>query len=290
MIGRSAGGIAKRIGRPGKAAVLLAAGAIGGGVAVAVAAVPGSDGGITACVDVSNTGTVQLPVTTGANLEIIDPAAGQSCVAPVTKGMSTGPGQTTLSFDQTGPQGATGPAGQVGPPGPTGTTATVISGSTLTLPNREVITVGGSDLPAAPVTGKGRSLGTATIMWPKQGSVSGSGKNTSSSSFNITSFSFGTESPVDNSSGLPSGKRQHGPIVVTKQVDPASPLLLNALARDELLKQVRISLSDGAGKHEVIDLTNAVLEYVGRPPTGKGESQTETLSFTFQKIELAYVK
>ena len=42
--------------------------------------------------------------------------------------------------------------------------------------------------------------------------------------------------PRDAASGLPTGKRQHKPITITKDVDKSSPLLYRALAENELLR------------------------------------------------------
>jgi type VI secretion system secreted protein Hcp len=79
---------------------LPAALALGAGTAVAIAAIPASDGTIHACY--STTGTV-----TGA-VRIVD--EGQTCAT----------GEQTLTWNQTGP---TGPAGAPGPPGDTGSSS-----------------------------------------------------------------------------------------------------------------------------------------------------------------------
>src|SRR3954467_12167505 len=72
-------------------------GLVAGGVAIAQAAIPGSNGVITACYDKS-----------GA-LRIID-AAKTSCAR----------GETTVTWNQPGPQGPAGPAGPAGATGATG--------------------------------------------------------------------------------------------------------------------------------------------------------------------------
>jgi type VI secretion system secreted protein Hcp len=83
-----------------KIALPLAA-ALGAGTAVAIAAIPGSDGTIKACY-----------VTTGTPpsgaLRIIDESA------------SCGASEATLTWNQTGPQGPPGPQGDPGPPGDSG--------------------------------------------------------------------------------------------------------------------------------------------------------------------------
>ena len=87
------------------------------GAGVAVAAVPGSGGVITACVNVTTTtGGTTVPFTgQGSNLTVIDPSAGEQC---------TSPSQTTLTWNVTGPPGPVGPTGAGGPTGAPGATGT----------------------------------------------------------------------------------------------------------------------------------------------------------------------
>jgi type VI secretion system secreted protein Hcp len=276
--------------RIGKAALLLAVGAAGAGAALAAASVPGSNGVISACVDVAPAaaGGPAVPVSTAPNLQIIDTSAGQSCTLPVVKGGQTSPGQTTLQWSATGPQGPAGTPGPPGAAGATGKTLTIADGNTLTLPNREVITVGGSEI-TAPAVNSGRSLGKVTLSTLKQGSVKNAGK--SQTTFSITGFQFGLQTPVGSSTGSASGKRQHGTVTITKEVDSASPLLLKALFDNEALKTVKIVIAhSGGGKSETIELTNVFVAAVGRPPTGAGESQTETLTLDYEKVEFAFSK
>jgi type VI secretion system secreted protein Hcp len=106
----------------------------------------------------------------------------------------------------------------------------------------------------------------------------------------------------DQGVGQLTGKRQHSPLVITKQTDSASPLLFNAHWSQEVLQSVVIKLvgrpSSGGGEKVsyTINLTNAQISKVNRyiaPPTPKrpGNSQEqvnsnelEEVSFTFQKI------
>jgi type VI secretion system secreted protein Hcp len=276
--------------------VLLAVGVAGGGAALAVASVPGSNGVISACVDVTpNTSDVLEPVTTAPNLEIIDTAAGQTCTAPVTSKGVTEAGQTTLQWSATGPQGpagtpgtpgGTGIPGPIGATGAIGPTLTIAGGSTLTLPNREVITVG-SPL-AAPVIKSGPRLGTFTFKLPHQGSV-GAGGSSSSGSFQILAFQFGYQTPADSGSGSATGAHKHGTVTITKEVDSASPLLLQALIGDKTIESAKIVISKGGGgESDTITLTNAVLSSLQRSASGK--QSLETLTFTFQKIAIEFTK
>jgi type VI secretion system Hcp family effector len=101
--------IIERIGRPGKAALLLLIGAAAGGAALAVASVPDGGGVIHACYEVSDPG--QPPLTSGPNVRIIDPSAGQACNSGSEEPLSWN--STSVS----GQPGAPGPSGAPGPPG-----------------------------------------------------------------------------------------------------------------------------------------------------------------------------
>jgi type VI secretion system secreted protein Hcp len=91
---------------------LPAALALGAGTAVAIAAIPASDGTIHACR--ATTGT-----PTGA-VRIVDET--DTCAAS----------EQALTWNQTGPTGPSGPSGPAGPPGDTGTSGTGSFGGTDT--------------------------------------------------------------------------------------------------------------------------------------------------------------
>jgi len=285
-------GLGRRIGKPWKVVALLAVGAAGGGAALAAASVPGSGGVITACVNVGVSGATTVPlqnVSGGGNVDIIDPGAGQACHTNPVGVNPSGPNQTTLSWNAAGPTGPTGSNGPTGPQGAAGLkgaigpTNTVIEGNTLTLPNREVITVGNSDVLAPQVTST-RSVGMLKVLGP-HGAI---GK----SSIEIYSFSLGASNPsTTGGSGGASGKRTHSPITVVKEVDSASPLLLQALVTNEVFKQIALSFDRPAagGKevvYETITLTNATIASVQRytAAISKGHIKLESLSFNYQKL------
>ena len=70
-----------------------------------------------------------------------------------------------------------------------------------------------------------------------EGSVDQAGRE---NSMEVVEFSHSRSQVIDSASGLPSGKRQHRPIRVTKPVDKASPKLANALTTNESLTVFRI--------------------------------------------------
>jgi hypothetical protein len=106
-------GFLRAIGRPGRAALLIAVGLAGGAAAFAVASIPGGDGVIHGCVLLSDPPPSGEPLR-GANLHITDsssPACGAS--------------EQPISWNVTGPAGPPGETGPTGPPGAAGPGVTV---------------------------------------------------------------------------------------------------------------------------------------------------------------------
>ena len=105
------------------------------------------------------------------------------------------------------------------------------------------------------------------------------------------------EAPRDPASGLPTGKRAHGPVVITKQIDAASPMFLVALSQNENLVSVEIDFRSTAadGRESVdfrVNLTNATVvslrDSVATADAGGPAVDTrrlERIAFTFQRIE-----
>jgi hypothetical protein len=113
-------GVLQRIGRPGRAALLLAVGAAGGGVALAVASVPDGSGVVHACYQVGDPGQTQPLGNQNDSFRVIDPGAGQHC--------NTAGDEAPLNWNAQGPRGPQGPPGGAGPPGTGNTfTATLVS-------------------------------------------------------------------------------------------------------------------------------------------------------------------
>ncbi len=107
-------------------------------------------------------------------------------------------------------------------------------------------------------------------------------------------------SPRDAASGLPTGKRQHKPFVITKQVDKSSPLLFNALVNNENISSwelqffaPKIQGSAGTGveiNHYTITLTNARVVEIktimlnNKNPDLVKYAEYEEIQFSYQKI------
>lgn len=105
-------------------------------------------------------------------------------------------------------------------------------------------------------------------------------------------------SPRDVASGLPTGKRQHKPVTITKRIDKSSPLLMRALADNENLEEVMIKVygNDRTGKLMhcyTILLENAhissIKQYMNPPNlTSLSGDHLEEVSFTYGKITWTY--
>jgi len=160
-------------------------------------------------------------------------------------------GETPVSWNTVGPQGpqgiqgAAGRDGRDGQPGPAG--------------------------PAGGTADPDAVAATVTVTGQKQGAFS-------QTPIAVTAVSHEIVSPRDPASGLPTGKRQHKPITITKEVDASSPLFLNALVENENLPTVVITLTSG-GSTETITLTNASISQYDL------HGSNETWQFTYQKIE-----
>jgi type VI secretion system secreted protein Hcp len=132
----------------------------------------------------------------------------------------------------------------------------------------------------------------------KQGKIKGGttkGKGKSSDIIEIVEFNFGLESPRDEHSGLPTGKRQHKPIVIVREVDAASPLLYQALCTNESFTSAVLSFArpSGSGKHstiQTIELTNATIREIAHPGSAgahgenKGGGRRERITLNYDTI------
>ncbi|MGA3069865.1 MAG: type VI secretion system tube protein TssD [Terracidiphilus sp.] len=111
----------------------------------------------------------------------------------------------------------------------------------------------------------------------KQGTIKGStAKGKRSDAIEISDFSFGIESPRDEHSGLPTGQRQHKPVVIVREVDEASPLLFQALCTNESFKSATLSFAraSASGKPlpiNTIELTNASISEIAHAQNSGGK-------------------
>ena len=110
--------------------------------------------------------------------------------------------------------------------------------------------------------------------------------------------------PRDPQSGLPTGRRQHKPFVVTKELDKSSPILYKVLATNEVLTSVVVKFmapapagpSGTAINDYTVTLTNASIADITfvMPSTVDASSskspELDRVSFTYQKIEWTWTQ
>ncbi|MDO8739269.1 Hcp family type VI secretion system effector [Candidatus Deferrimicrobium sp.] len=103
-------------------------------------------------------------------------------------------------------------------------------------------------------------------------------------------------SPRDTATGLPTGRRMHKPVVITKEIDKSTPLLYKVLTTNERLTEVCFYFwrptSTGQEKmYYKIILTNANVSSARtffpntRIPLNMPLGHMEEVAFTYQKIE-----
>ncbi len=135
----------------------------------------------------------------------------------------------------------------------------------------------------------------------KQGEIKGSvTQKGREGKIQVIAVSHEIISPRDAASGLPTGKRQHKPFVITKELDKSSPLLYNVLVNNENVTEwelqfwtPQIKAASGGGvevQHYTIKLTNANIASIAfRMPNNKHPelmrfAEYEEIAFTYQKI------
>ena len=112
-------------------------------------------------------------------------------------------------------------------------------------------------------------------------------------------------SPRDAASGLPTGKRQHKPFTIIKELDKATPLLMNALVNNENITEwelqfwtPQLSAASGTGsekQHYTVKLTNANIASINfkmannKHPDLMKYAEYEEIAFTYQKIEWTWI-
>jgi type VI secretion system secreted protein Hcp len=107
----------------------------------------------------------------------------------------------------------------------------------------------------------------------------------------VLKFSYGVVSPRDVSTGQPSGKRQHRPIVITREPGAASPQFFTALVTNEVLKPVVIKFLRGNANtgvdevQQIITLTNPTISDF-RQYVGDDGRWLEDVAFSFQQIQI----
>jgi len=125
-----------------------------------------------------------------------------------------------------------------------------------------------------------------------KGSVTQSGRE---DSIAVIAFDQEIKSPRDAASGLPTGKRQHGPLTITKEIDKASPLIYSAMVHNENISELKLqcwqpSVTGKEFQNYTIELKNASISNIrmemlnNKYPENMQMKEREHVSFCYQKI------
>lgn len=95
--------------------------------------------------------------------------------------------------------------------------------------------------------------------------------------------------PHSAASGLPTGKRQHKPLTITKAIDKSSPMLMSALTNNENISSWELMFYTKTGKGTeklsyTIKLTNASIVSIKLETDADGHTH-ELVSVAYKKIE-----
>jgi type VI secretion system secreted protein Hcp len=139
-----------------------------------------------------------------------------------------------------------------------------------------------------------------TVEGQNQGKIEGSTKvQGQEGKILVQAVDHTIEIPKSPQTGLPTGKRVHGAMSVTKEIDKSSPKLYQALTSGEQLKDVslefyRISPKGTEEKYYTVKLENAILTNMQSwtpnclDLSNKQMGHMEDLAFTYEKITWTY--
>lgn len=107
----------------------------------------------------------------------------------------------------------------------------------------------------------------------------------------VLSTDWGIVLERDAASGLPTGKRQHKPVSVTKPLDKASPKLMEGIATGRVFPSVKVHLtratSAGPVTYLEYELTNVIV--TSWSTSGDADDRpTEEVSLNFEEVKMIY--
>ncbi len=263
---------------------LPTAAALGAGAAIAVGSIPGGDGTITGCYankfeedqpenvlvnDVSEApGTLRVINPNGARLPTAGPDAARECV----------PGESMITWNQSGPAGPQGPQGPQGLRGPQGGAGASGANGTSVVGGTEV-GIGGGGETFLRIDGIERE---STDSQHKGEIV-------------VDSFSLGatqTSHAVGSASGSGAGKVSFQDFTITKKLDKSSPLLFQAAASGKHFPTIVLAFAKKTGGKN-LDYLKFTFQNVLISSVADGQSAqqvpSEQVTFQFQKCTEEYI-
>jgi len=133
---------------------------------------------------------------------------------------------------------------------------------------------------------------TGTTQGEIKGSITQAGRE---DSIMVIGCSHSVVSPRDAASGMASGKRQHKPFVITKEIDKSTPILANVLYNNESISawELRFWQPSPSGQevqHYTVELVNGTIAEIrsemlnNKYPENMQHREREHIAFTYQKI------
>lgn len=186
-----------------------------------------------------------------------------------------------------GPQGPEGPQGEQGPPGPAGPAGPQGPQGPQGPAGSTEVTVHLAQPPARPTNAAG---------YLKIGDIKGESTDDGHKDWiELDSFSFGMSQPAPShtgSGGAAAGKVTFGDVVVVKELDKASPKLMQAVATGENHGMVELHLTkktdDGSTTYMRWELKNVRVTSYSVSGSGDDARPTEQLSLNFEEIKVVY--
>ena len=175
-------------------------------------------------------------------------------------------------------------AGPIRPEGPPASSSVTLNELSKTLERIEDNRYRPVELPSSTQATQAGSV-LLTLTSAVSGQISGSVATAGhEGAINILGFNHEIVAPRDAATGLPTGKRQHKPISVTKPVDKSTPLLFSILVNNENITEFKLQFfqKDDTGKvvpYYTIELEDAkIVGITSETPN------YEMVSFVYQKI------
>jgi len=126
------------------------------------------------------------------------------------------------------------------------------------------------------------SVDEALQAGPGDKVVHGGSLNFRGGSAPVLAFDFGVESPRDAATGQASGKRQHSPITIVREVDSASPLLYAGLAAGT------VSVLTGSDTYILYGVSVVSTgRFIVAGAAAADTHELERISLMFQRIEIS---
>ena len=136
-------------------------------------------------------------------------------------------------------------------------------------------------------------LSSSAAAFLKLGDIKGESTDTAHKDWiNLLSFGLSIDETTEHTSGLPTGKRQHKPFVISKPVDKASPLMLELLAEEKVVPFVRLEyVTDGPRpQYYQVILRNVKVTSFQVSGTGADEVPQESFSLNYEEIKWTYTE